>query len=359
MGIVLKKFVMPVILVGLLISKIVAQSRFLKTIPGFNGSNSVTIWNNENIGEKTIAKAGTYEIRGICKGLIHIKSGISGTVLIKGPGVLEDIDRVWDKPQVIKGFGNTKVIIDGLTLKYSKAGHKAIDLNGPGSIIRNCKIISGSNRRECAGHIEVGPDGLMENDFANIIDDTYKVKRIGAMVKNSTADMKGNGSAVTLDYNGATGTGHYADSCIVEGYTNNNINQGDTSTSGNYCALCAVTEKNCSKIYFTHITIKDGKHFSHIIKIVEKGKGKISNVRMTGTLPDGASRKIKEGVIFSPVIINAGSGTIRNVSINFGGKLRNPAWHFLNGHLVNVNIDGIVYNGTYHNSYGNLVKQER
>lgn len=353
---IFKIFVVPILFSVLLSNKAVGQSKDFKNFPNLPGSNNVTIWKNENIGEKILTKAGVYEILGVCKGLIHIKGGINGTVFIKGPGILEDIDRIWGKPQVIKGYGNTKVVIDGLTIRYSKANHKAIDLNGPGSIIRNCKIMSASNRKVCAGHIQVGPGGLMENDYAKIIDDTYKVKRTGAEVKNSIADMMGNGSAITLDYKGASGAGHYADNCVVEGYTNNNIKQGDTSTTGNYSALCAVTDKNCSKIYFTNITIKDGVKFSHIIKIIEKGTGTISEVRMTGILPDGASKKTKKGVIFSPVIINAGPGTIKDVTINFGGKLSNPAWHFLNGHLVNVNIDGVVYNGIYHNTYGNLVK---
>ncbi|MCM2679637.1 hypothetical protein [Echinimonas agarilytica] len=325
------------------------------------------VWENENIGSYWINEEGTYTIKGTVKGLIRIGSGVKGPVIIQGEGknvsTLKDIDQDDGTIYVIhNGYGGKDVTVRNLRIEYGLAGHKGVNIMGNGNKLINVDVVSCSDRSNCAGHIRVGDDGVMDGVYANIVDDTFKVSDPGATVQNSTAVMKGNGSAITLDWGGANTPRHYAKNIIVKGRTDLHPSQSDQvlytpdgRLYANHAAMSVQTKHNISEIHYTDIRVEDGPNFAFIARITNGGTGTIDNVWMTGELPDGATKKTKDGNTYSPIVINAGDGVIKNVTIDMRGKLSNPSMHYLAGELKNVWIDGVVYNGYYPGAYGNNV----
>ncbi|MCG8700158.1 MAG: T9SS type A sorting domain-containing protein [Bacteroidales bacterium] len=348
--------------------KIFLAALFIFSSFSVNAKN--VTWENETIKRYTITEAGTYRIKGKVIGCITIKNGISGTVYIEGPGLLDDYDEGYrlqgkggPEPSRTHRFtilseGSSKVIVRNLDM-LTNSGHKTVWLSGNGSRMENCKIECVRDRNLAAMAVQASPDGVIDNVWAKPNDDCFKVNHGNSLVKNSTAVMQGNGSAITLDYNNKHND-CFARNCTIRGKSYIKVkDQNDTRANGT--ALCAVNNGNVKNIQFTDIRVEDGKKFSHIILILQKQPGAtVQDVLMTGTLPNGAAKRTYPGgTSSSPVCINAYKGTIKDVVIDFGGALSNPAWHFLNGKLENVCIDGHLYNGTFNNKYGNQVNSKK
>ena len=301
------------------------------------------VWEDETIGyPMIITTPDTYIIKGTVRGAIEVAPGVTCT--IKGPGTLFR-ENTGDNKFTLSG-GND-VIVDGLNILYAKG--KAVNL-GPGGRLLNSTITTTVNdRQQVAGHIQIGKNGLMSGNYAKITDDNYKVKPAGTKVEFSTADMQGNGSSITLDYGHSThGPGHYADICTTKGWTKTSKWAGDSSPRMNYAALAGSTEYDTvSKVHYTDITARNGKNFAHIVKMVTHTApaARMIDIVANGSVPDGASKKQSGGETFSPVTVNAITGLISNMQVNFAGELSNANFHYIRGDVSNINIDGVNYGG--------------
>lgn len=348
---------------------------------GFASSHTIAeeteICNNSDFGNYVIEAPGTYIINGTCTGVIDTGPEIkrNGEILLKGMnnGTLLDSDYL--SAYVINGGRRTKFIIENLTVRYDKEHHKAINLQKPGSILRNSSVYGCIDRSTCAGHIKV--NGIVDDVYANIPDDTLKISHAGSIVRNSIADMNGNGSGLTMDWGGTSGVGFRAENVTIQGFTNLNkimgdtiIQTGDGRVWGNHSAVSLISYNDVSDMELFDITFEDGKNFSHLIRIIQANGhkpgremqdaiGLHKNVWITGSVPDGAQKHttVNQSVgtrRHSPIVINAGEydGVIEDVTIDTGGDLANTRWHYLNGTLKNVWIDGTLYDGEFHGEYG-------
>lgn len=288
-------------------------------------------WKDTNIGKMVIEECGTYRIEGTVKGTILVSNKVTCPVKITGPGTLNDVNNI-DQVNVIKSSKNTPIEVNGLTVILDN-GHKAIDLPAEGSRIINCTFTGIADRSKTAGHIQPGKNGLIKNTTGKIYDDTFKVKPVGSTVKNSTAILQGNGSAVTIDWGGADGDGHFANNITVSGKLGPNTS--DTSPRSGRTVLGASSRNNASKMHYKNITIRDGKNMASIVKIQALENGSVKNVVMTGSLPDGVKRHRDD---VSPVILNAFNGNINNVTVDFGGALSDKSYLFKQGSVSNYSI---------------------
>ncbi|MCG8699531.1 MAG: T9SS type A sorting domain-containing protein [Bacteroidales bacterium] len=333
----------------------------------FVQANAINVtWENETIGRYIITEGGTYTIKGTVIGCITVDGNITETVYIEGPGTLDDYDEGYrlqgnggPEPTREHRFtilcgGDTKVIIRDLNV-FTNSGHKSIWMAGAGSRIENCNVECVKDRNLAAMAVQSSAEGVIDNVWAKPNDDCFKVNRNNAIVKNSTAVMQGNGSAITLDYNNSH-SNCFANNCTIRGKSKLKI-RDINDTRANSTALCMVNNGDVQNIQFTDIRVEDGTKFAHIIKIMQKMPGAtVQDVLVTGTLPDGAARYTHpDGNTSSPVTINALDGVIKNVTIDFGGALSDQSLHFLNGELINVCIDGHLYNGNFNNKFGNQV----
>lgn len=326
----------------------------------------VEVWDNENIGKKEITQPGIYQVKGVVEGMIDVKGPYAG-VVIEGVGenpVFKDIPEEWNT-SIFTSTSGTPTMLRNFTFKYYYNGqnvqgdfHKATWLKAPSCLISNCRIFSYGKRSVVAGQVSVGTNGVIEDSYCRIIDDGYKVNSPGALVRNSTVEMIGNGSAITLDYGGSSGEGHYAENCLIKGASGHHPPAGNMSSKAQDAALGAVTEYAPTKVYYNNITILNGKNFAHIMKVMEETDTIYQDIRITGTITGGVKTSVNSntGTIWSPVVINALQGEIKDVYIDFGGALSDPKEHFVNGKLTNIWIDGVYYNGTYNQQFGNEVQ---
>lgn len=302
-----------------------------------------TVWEDVTIGYPMIIDTpDTYIIRGTVKGAIEVAKGVSCT--ITGPGTLLR-ENLGESKFAISG--GTNVIVDGLNIQYDKG--KAINLGEGGQLLNSTITTVSHDRQRVAGHIQVGVNGLMKDNYAKITDDHFKVKPAGSKVENSTADMTGNGSSITMDYgNSSHGAGHYATNCTTKGWTRTSSWAGDSNQRMNYAALAGATKfDTVSKVHYTDITARNGKDFAHIVKMVTHTEpmARMTDILMTGSVPEGASKKANSTESFSPVTVNAIAGEISDMVVNFGGALSDPDFHYVRGSVSNINIDGVIYGG--------------
>ena len=297
---------------------------------------AVTKYIPANFNIYTITQPGTYIIKGTVTGK-YIKME-TGDVVIKGEGSNPTFKgKRYDNEKRfqshIRGGGNGTLTIKDFTM-IGKAGHNCIQVSSNNTLIENLKIYN--DTKAGAGAINAGKNSMITRCHLQPHDDAIKISEPNSRAKDNDLKMDGNGAAILIGWGAqADGAIHYADDIRIRGYLRNN---GQTNTCGNpgRSIIGGIMEHPISDIKLTKLDINmSSEHNGHYVKLNARG-GDAKDIYISGVIHNNVS--VKAGI--KPVALAAtNGGKMKNVTINFGNKIKNSDV-FISSGVTNVTIGG-------------------
>ena len=278
-----------------------------------------------NFNVYTINSSGTYLINGTVKGQYIDIKGSAANVIIRGvAGTNPTFQGKGYSGQArsashIRGGASNSTLIENFKF-VGKVGHNFMSLSGNGSkTISNLTVIN--DTKAGAGAINPGPNSMVKNCTINPHDDAIKITEKNSRAKNNTLTMDGNGAAIQLGWGlRADGAIHYAENTTIRGYLKNN---GQTNTNNNpgRAIIGGIFENNVSDVKITGLDINmSSQHTGHYIKLRADRGATLQDVLIEGVIRNN----ISVASHIKPVALSTGGGAkIKNITIDFNGKIKN------------------------------------
>ena len=278
-----------------------------------------------DFGIYTITQSGTYLINGTVKGKYIVINGSAADVIIRGVAGTNPTfqgkaysGEARSASHIRGGAGNSTLIEN---FKFvGKVGHNFMSLSGNSNkTINNLTVIN--DTKDGAGAINPGPNSMVKNCTINPHDDAIKITEPNSRAKNNTLTMDGNGAAIQLGWGlRADGAIHYAENTTIRGYLKNN-SQTNTNNNPGRSIIGGIFENDTSDVKITGLDIDmTNDHSGHYVKLRADSGATLQDVLIEGVIRNNVS--VAAGI--KPIALSTGGGAkIKNITIDFKGKLKN------------------------------------